>query len=159
MLNDVYRLWPSSGRPVGFETALKTTIDGTPWLGRADRLEARGSSVFVIDYKTGGPVTRVEAAESLQLGYYAMAASEDPEITQHGEVVGAEFWYPKVTNKNSIGTRAFDMANLSVVRKHMVDVASAIRAEEFAPTPGPQCESCPVELVCPARRAGEEAFA
>lgn len=159
MLSDIYRLWPSSGRPVGFETALKMTIGGTPWLGRADRIEAKGSNVFVVDYKTGGPVTRAEAAESIQLGYYAMAASENPEITKHGEVVGAEFWYPKITNKNSIGTRAFDMANLSIVRERMVDVTRAIHAEQFTPTPGPQCESCAVELVCPARQAGEEAFA
>jgi len=159
MLNDVYRLWPSSGRPVGFETALKMTVDGTPWFGRADRIESKDSGVFVVDYKTGGPVTNAEAAESIQLGYYAMAASEDPGITQHGDVVGAEFWYPKITNKNSIGTRAFDMANIATVREHMVEVTSAIRAEQFAPTPGPQCKSCPVELVCPARRAGEEAFA
>ncbi len=159
MLSDIYRLWPSSGRPVGFETALKMTIDGTPWLGRADRIEAKGSSVFVVDYKTGGPVTKADAAESIQLGYYVMAASEDPEITEHGEVVGAEFWYPKITNKDSIGTRAFDMANLSTVRERMVEVTSAIHAEQFTPTPGPQCESCAVELVCPARQAGEEAFA
>jgi CRISPR/Cas system-associated exonuclease Cas4 (RecB family) len=159
MLNDIYRLWPSSGRPVGFETALKMTIDGTPWLGRADRIETKGSSVFVVDYKTGGPVTKADAAESIQLGYYVMAASENPEITGHGEVVGAEFWYPKITNKSSIGTRAFDMANLSTVRERMVEVTSAIHAEQFTPTPGPQCESCAVELVCPARQAGAEAFA
>lgn len=159
MLNDVYRLWPSSARPVGFETDLTLTVDGTPWFGRADRIEAKGSSVFVVDYKTGNPVTKAEAAQSIQLGYYAMAASEHPEISQHGEVSGAEFWYPKITNKNSIGTRAFDLANLDLVREQMVEVTNAIRAEQFTPTPGPQCQSCPVELVCPARLAGEEAFA
>jgi CRISPR/Cas system-associated exonuclease Cas4 (RecB family) len=159
MLSDMYRLWPSSGSPVCLETALEMTVNGTPWLGRADRIEAKGSTVMVVDYKTGSPVTRAEAAESIQLGYYAMAASEDPEITRHGEVVGAEFWYPKITNKNSIGTRAFDMANIDLVREHMVEITSAIHAEQFTPTPGPQCGSCPVELVCPARHAGQEAFA
>lgn len=159
MLTDTYRLWPSSGRPVGFETTLEMTIDGVPWLGRADRIEATDSNVFVIDYKTGSQMTKPEAAESIQLGYYAIAASENDEIIRHGNVVGAEFWYTNVKLKNSIGVRPFEMANLDLVRDTMIEVTHAIRAETFDPTPGPQCTSCPVEFVCPARHAGEEAFA
>lgn len=159
MLEDMYRLWPSSARPVGFETPLTLTVNDTRWFGRADRIEARESGVFVVDYKTGSEVTVAAAAESIQLGYYAMAAAEDPEITQHGDVVGAEFWYPKTLNKNSIATRAFAMENLDTVREQMIAITSAIRAEQFDPTPGPQCSTCHVELVCPARPAGEEAFA
>jgi CRISPR/Cas system-associated exonuclease Cas4 (RecB family) len=159
MLNDIYRLWPSSARPIGFETPLHLTIDGTPWYGLADRIEAEGSDIFIVDYKTGSPVTKADAAESIQLGYYAMAAAQDAAITAHGSVVGAEFWYPKVLKKHAIGTRRFDMDNLEAVKERMVDVTSAIRAERFEPTPGPQCASCHVELVCPARIAGGEAFA
>jgi superfamily I DNA/RNA helicase/RecB family exonuclease len=159
MLVDTYRLWPSSAHPIGFETPLRLTIDGTPWFGLADRIEAKGSDVFIVDYKTGSPVTKAVAAESIQLGYYAMAAAQDPAITAHGTVAGAEFWYPKVVNKHAIGTRDFDMANLEAVKERMVGVTAAIRAEHFEPTPGPQCSSCQVALVCPARATGEEAFA
>ena len=159
MLSDMYRLWPSSGRPVGFETPLTLTVNDTPWFGRADRIEARESGVYVVDYKTGAEVTIPVAAESIQLGYYAMAAAENPKITQHGEVVGAEFWYPKKLNKNSIATRAFEIENLDRVKEQMIAITSAIQAERFEPTPGPQCSTCHVELVCPARPAGEEAFA
>ena len=158
MLRDTYRLWPSSARAVGFETPLTLTIDETPWFGRADRIEAKGTDVFIVDYKTGSQVTKAVAAESIQLGYYAMAAAANPEIEQYGTIVGAEFWYPKVLNKHSIATRAFDMSNLEAVKDEMVQITAAIRAENFEPTPGPQCSSCPVELLCPARFAGEEAF-
>jgi len=154
----MYRLWPSSARPVGFETPLKLTIDGTPWFGRADRIEAKGSDVYVVDYKTGAQVTKAVAAESIQLGYYVMAAAEATEITEHGTVVGAEFWYPKVLNKTSIATRSFEMDNLESVREAMVEITTAIKAEKFDPIPGSQCASCHVELVCPARPRGMEAF-
>jgi superfamily I DNA/RNA helicase/CRISPR/Cas system-associated exonuclease Cas4 (RecB family) len=158
MLSDMYRLWPSSARPVGFETPLKLTVDNTPWFGRADRIEAKGSDVYVVDYKTGAQVTKVVAAESIQLAYYVMAAAETPDIAKHGKVVGAEFWYPKVLNKTSIATRSFDMHNLDSVKETMVEIAAAIKAEEFEPIPGAQCASCHVELVCPARSAGMDAF-
>ncbi len=158
MLNDMYRLWPSSARPVGFETPLTLTVEDTLWFGRADRIEAKGSDIFVVDYKTGSEVTRAVAAESIQLGYYAMAAAEDPTISAHGTVVGAEFWYPKKLNKNSLATRSFDMDNLDLVREKMISITDSIRSERFDPVPGPQCESCHVELVCPARAGGREAF-
>lgn len=159
MLNDMYRLWPSSARPVALETPLQLTIAGTPWYGIADRIEAIGDKVVIVDYKTGSQMTKVDAAESLQLGYYAMAAAEDPDITQHGTVSAAEFWYPKIANVHAIGRREFDMDNLNEVRDRLIDITSAIRDEQFGATPGPQCESCHLELVCPARAAGSEAFA
>ncbi len=159
MLRDMYRLWPSSGRPVGFETPLELEVGGTPWFGRADRIEVRDERVFVVDYKTGSPVSQADAAESIQLAYYAMAAARNRDVSDHGDVVGAEFWYPKVLNKASIGTRSFDMANLEAVQDAMIEITNAIASEDFAPIPGPQCDSCHVELVCPARPAGAEAFA
>lgn len=158
MLHDMYRLWPSSARPVGFETPLSLIVDETPWFGRADRIEATEEGVSIVDYKTGGEVSIPEAAESIQLGYYAMAAAEEPEITKHGNVVGAEFWYPKKLKKHAITTRQFDMDNLGLVRDTMVEITASIRAEEFPPTPSDKCSKCHVELVCPARPAGKRAF-
>jgi superfamily I DNA/RNA helicase/RecB family exonuclease len=159
MLEDMYRLWPSSARPVALETPLPLTIDGTPWYGVADRIEAIGREVVIVDYKTGAQMTKADAAESLQLGYYAMAAAEDSDVTLHGTVSAAEFWYPKITNARAIGIRQFDMDNLDTVRDKLIDITSAIRDEQFEPAPGPQCESCHLQLVCPARAAGAEAFA
>lgn len=159
MLDDMYRLWPSSARPVALETPLSLTIDETPWYGVADRIEAEESNIVIVDYKTGAQMTKADAAESLQLGYYAMAAAEDPDIAKYGTVTAAEFWYPKVANLHAIGIREFDMDNLDPVRDKLIDITSSIKAERFEPSPGPQCESCHIELVCPARAAGAEAFA
>jgi hypothetical protein len=51
------------------------------------------------------------------------------------------------------------MDNIDMVRDKMVEITAAIKAERFDPIPGPQCSTCHVELVCPARPAGQEAFA
>ena len=160
LLDDMYRLWPSKARPIGLETVLELMIEGTPWLGRADRIEVTGSKISVVDYKTStSPATKKEAAESIQLGYYALAAAQHPSIVEHGTVSGAEFWYPRITNKASIATRSFEMGNLDGVRDTMVSVADSIRNEEFDPTVNAHCSRCEVEQVCPARPAGQEAFA
>ena len=159
MLGDMYRLWPTSARPIALETNLEITIEGTQWLGRVDRVEEKGSDITIVDYKTGAPVSVPEAAASIQLGYYVMAATEQPEITAHGEVSGAQFWFPKVLKKAAITTRDFNMENLEDVRDRMVEITNNIRAEALDPTVNRGCDTCEVELVCPARALGAEAFA
>lgn len=159
MLEDMYRLWPSSARPIGLETNLSLTIDGTPWFGRADRIEAKGTDITIVDYKTGAAIKVAEAASSIQLAYYAMAAAEDSDITAHGDVTGAEFWYPKALKKSAITTRLFDMGNMETVKAQMVEITAGIKAERFEPLVNRKCDQCDVELVCPARAAGAEAFA
>lgn len=158
LLDNLYAKWPTSADPVALEVDLRTTIDGTPWLGRADRVERSADGLTVVDYKTGGPMRVADAQSSLQLGYYAIAAGLDNALTDLGTVVGAEFWYPKETTKNAIVTRDLDMANLEEVRAEMVRIADEIKAEAFAPTPGDGCRTCPATSTCPALESGVEAF-
>jgi len=158
ILENLYALWPTLAEPVALEVDLRMTIEGTPWLGRADRVERSADGLTVVDYKTGGPMRVTDARNSLQLGYYAVAASLDDALTEHGDVVGAEFWYPKETKKHSIVTRNLDMDNLEDLRAEMVRVADEIRAESFAPTPGDGCRNCPATSTCPALQSGVEAF-
>lgn len=158
ILHNLYDLWPTSGSPVALEIDLSLTVEGTPWLGRADRVERSGDGLTVVDYKTGGAMRVTEAERSIQLGYYALAAQEDTEIAQIGNVTGAEFWYPKDTNKQSIVTRSFDLANLADIRDEMMTIADGIRSEAFTATPGDSCRTCPATMTCPALESGEEAF-
>ena len=158
ILENLYTLWPSSASPVALEVDLDMTIDGTAWRGRADRVERTNSGLTIVDYKTGGPMKVADAASSLQLGYYAIAAGHDNTLAETGDVVGAEFWYPKETKKHSIVTRDLDMANLEDLRSEMVRIADEIRAEAFIPTPGDACRNCPATSTCPALESGVEAF-
>src|SRR5680860_478472 len=75
-LENIYSLWPSSGEPIGSEIRLTVDRGDVHWSGRADRIEQRDGSVAAVDYKTGRTVTKDEAATSIQLGFYLIAAGE-----------------------------------------------------------------------------------
>jgi ATP-dependent exoDNAse (exonuclease V) beta subunit len=157
-LENMYSLWPSQGAPIGSETNLEIERGTTRWIGRADRIENRDGTVAVVDYKTGSPVTAEEASTSMQLGFYVIAARENPDITAHGAPAAAEMWFPMHPLKHSIATRSLDVGRLEEIEDRMAAVAESIAAEDWTPTPGPHCERCPVQIACPAVPAGKEAF-
>ena len=159
-LDNLYTKWPKSGAPVAFEKGLMLQIGGVDWLGRADRIEQRGPELHVIDYKTStSAATVTEAKTSIQLGFYLLAAMNDPELTALGTFTGAEFWYPrKDPNKHSIVTRRFTMSSINEVHSVLEEITTSIVAEEFPPVVGPHCDACEVAFVCPAREEGREAF-
>ncbi len=160
-LDNLYERWPTSGVPVAFERELPYTVAGVPWTGRADRIEQRGEELFVVDYKTSGSAVRVaDAAVSLQLGYYVLAARDDASLVSKGSIVGAEFWYPRIDpNKTSIVTRSLEPSQLDGVTAELEAITKAIAAERFDPVVGKHCDRCDVALVCPAQPQGREAFA
>ena len=104
-------------------------------------------------------MTRAEASESIQLGYYVLAAGESDALERFGEVTGAEFWHPKQLARGSVVTRPFDMGNLDAVRQRLRAVSDGIREEAFAATPGDHCRTCASRSICPALDDGAEAFA
>ncbi len=158
MLRDTYEGWPSAATPIELEVDLPITFEGVPWTGRADRIERIDGGIRVVDYKTGSLATQSEAAESIQLGYYALAAAQHGALAGHGPVTEASFWFLKQRNKGGIATRDFDMGNLDMVKDAMRTVADGIRTESFVPKPGSHCRSCDAYSVCPAQSVGVEAF-
>jgi superfamily I DNA/RNA helicase/CRISPR/Cas system-associated exonuclease Cas4 (RecB family) len=160
-LANLYEKWPASGVPVAFERALEARIGGVDWVGRADRIEGRGGHLYVIDYKTSSQAATVaDAKSSIQLGFYLLAAMNDPELADLGRFTGAEFWYPRMEPKKyAIVTRNFDMSSIDDVHTRLEEITASIAAGEFPPTVGTHCETCEVARVCPARDEGQEAFA
>jgi len=158
-LENLYHLWPSAGTPIGSETEVSVERDDAQWFGRVDRIEDRGGSVAIVDYKTGQPTRVADAAASLQLGFYLIAAREDPVVRANGEPTSAEMWFPMHPLKSSIAVRTFDSSLVNEIEQRMAAVAAGIDAEDWHPTPGPGCERCPVRLACPAMPEGKEAFA
>ena len=161
VLSHLYERWPGPGRVAAVEHNLALEVEGTRWRGRADRIELRPGSpprVHVVDYKTARNAVPVgEAAASLQLGFYVLAASADPLIAPLGEVAGAELWFPAHPTKR-VAVRPFDTGLLNEVQGLMAATADGIRREDWTPTPGDHCANCRVRLVCPEWPEGREAF-
>ena len=156
-LTELYEGWPSHGDPVAHEHWLELDHGGAPWVGRADRIEARDGGLAVIDYKTSkNPMTKPEAQSSLQLGFYVLAARDDAQLGAVGVADQAELWYPLA--KSGMTVLPFDPDELAGVDARMAAVAEGIGAERWPPRPNDQCHRCPVRFVCPARPEGREAF-
>lgn len=157
-LTRLYEHWPSSGSILGLEVALESEIDGVTWRGRADRAEIRNGAVAIVDYKTGRqPPTREEAALSIQLGFYVMAAREHAELAGAGIADQGEMWFPSMKQKK-VATRQVDVEQLDEIREKMNQIAAGIAAERWPATPNDLCDRCSVRLVCPAWPEGTEAF-
>ena len=97
-----------------------------------------------------------EASESLQLGFYLLAAAADPDLAAHGRPTEAEFWHPAASSTNPV--RKFDPANLELVESKLRTIGAGIAAEAWPATPGVHCRYCSVRLICPAWPEGREAF-
>lgn len=160
ILVELYKKWPAGGRAVLLEHRLEMAVDGTDWLGYADRIEQRRGGLAIVDYKTASTApTRAAAAESLQLGYYMLAAGSDREVTDHGPVTAAEMWLPWASrHQQQLIRRSFDPANLPGVIDRMKAVAGGVAGEDWTPRPGDYCQRCPVRIVCPAQPDGAEGF-
>lgn len=157
-LRHLYDNWPGSGRAVAVERPLRLDLGGRNWRGRADRIEEDGDAIGIVDYKTSGSAARkADVEESLQLGFYVLAAGADPDLADRGPARRAEMWFP-AAGGTTVKTRRFDMANLDRVRGRLGALAEGIFAEDWHPEPGAHCARCPVRPLCPAWLEGREAF-
>jgi RecB family exonuclease len=159
-LRHLYEQWPGeSRRAVAIEHTLTAEIGGIRWTGRADRIDLSPAGIVVVDYKTSTRVPLVaEAAVSLQLGFYALAAGADSRLRKLGPVTGAEMWYP-MDKAKGVTTRKFDMGLLGEVKSRLAEVAAGIRAENWTPLPGASCDRCALRRICPAWAEGGPGFA
>jgi RecB family exonuclease len=157
LLTKMLEKWPGGDAvPTHTEKRFELEIGGVTWTGRADRIERHAAGELrVVDYKTGShQPTIAEAKESLQLGFYLLAAAADPEVTAQGRPTGAEYWHPAKDQP----IRKFDPANLDLVEGKLRTIGDGIAAEQWPATPGTHCKNCTVRLVCPAWPEGREAY-
>ncbi len=159
-LEFTYNHWPHPGAtPLALEHDLSLDVDGVSWRGIADRIEAEDGHVRIVDYKTSrSRPTKEEAGASLQLGFYLLAAANDPGIVRHGHPDAGELWMVAMRNVNSFPIVAFDPANLEEVEQRLREVAAGIAGELWDPAPDESCDRCPVQLVCPAWPQGAQAY-
>ncbi len=156
----LYEKWPAPKRTaLRLEHELHAEVGGITWTGRADRIDVTAAGLTIVDYKTSkAPMQVADAAESLQLGFYALAAGRDDELAGHGPVIAAELWYPMAPAK-TVTTRKFDMALLEQVEARLEAAAAGIAVEDWTPKPGSQCERCSLRQICPVWAEGGPGFA
>jgi superfamily I DNA/RNA helicase/RecB family exonuclease len=151
----LYDRWPNpDGVPIDLEKRVEAIIEGVKWIGVIDRVESTsGGTLRVVDYKTSTQAMSVkDAAESIQLGFYAMAL-----MAEGGDVTEAQLWYPR-TGAKSVSTRSLDMNGLEDVQDEMKRVTVAIRSEDWEPLVGAPCERCAFRMSCPAWPQGSGAY-
>jgi DNA helicase-2/ATP-dependent DNA helicase PcrA len=125
----------------GFELPLEHNVVVT---GRMDQINDIGDgAVEIVDYKTGKPKDAKKADESLQLGVYALAASEVLELDPQRLV-----FYNLTTNEAVATTR--DAKALAQTKQTIREVADRIRAGDFGARPGFVCRNCDYKPLCPA---------
>jgi RecB family exonuclease len=153
MLEKLYTRWPGKGEPVDVELDVRSDVGGVTWVGRIDRLEKTEQGLRVIDYKTGTSVPTIdEAAQSIQLAFYARAVQEDL-----GPVVAAEMWFPRY-NSVSVTTRDLDIHRLPEVEERMETITRSITEEGWEPRVSRSCGRCGFRRSCPAWPEGRGAF-
>jgi RecB family exonuclease len=94
----------------------------------------------VLDYKTGNPRSTTDAAMSVQLRLYGLAAK------LNGFAVAKMLFYNLEDNSTAENER-IDEARLHEI---VLAVAEGIRAGRFAPSPGFHCKMCGYRSLCPA---------
>lgn len=116
--------------------------------GTADLVRVHGSTVYVVDVKTGrGWLPR--PSESGQLRFLALALSRVYACES------AEVGYLRVDGDGRawLDLDALDAFELATVRDQLVEARAAVNARVIAPKEGPWCRYCPAFSCCPAKAA------
>ncbi|MEX0790139.1 MAG: ATP-dependent DNA helicase, partial [Actinomycetota bacterium] len=128
--------------------------------GRIDRMDRKnkGTAVTLTDYKTAkwAPSYK-EAQSSLQLAIYHLAVKTDPKLQEFGEPLLARLVYPGAYGRDGshqVLTQNAEEAE-KVIEK-LPKIISAVRAEDFSPSPGADCHFCRMRPLCPLYPDGQE---
>jgi RecB family exonuclease len=128
---------------VAAEVSFSFSLGAQKIVGRIDRLDrVEGSTVRVIDYKTGAAKTPRYAEDSLQLSIYAMGARAMGFVPR-------ELVFLNLQGNEEVTTMR-SAAQLDKARQRIEDVAGGIAAGNFAAKPGQHCQWCAYRRLCPA---------
>jgi putative RecB family exonuclease len=142
--------------PVGVErvVAVKTAV--LAFNGRADRIDARGAELAIVDYKTGRTgLDSDDARGSQALALYAYAAERvfrrpcrrvELHHLPSGTVAAHDHTPESLTRQLA---RAEDTAR-DIVAAEKAVAAGTDRDEAFPTQPGPICSWCDYRKTCPA---------
>ena len=141
------------GRPVLLEARFRTRLapsDAHVVEGVIDRVDEIDGGVEIIDYKSGGAPQRLSRRERTQLHTYARAVEQ--AFAMRPVRLSGYF----LRDNRKLSMEPDGRFAVAVAARYGV-VARAVAAEQFGPTPGPQCARCDYAGRCPHRWRGEQA--
>ena len=142
---------------VAVEENFELHFDRAVLRGSVDRLERdpKTGGYFIVDLKTGNPVTKSEAEENQQLSAYQLGvvAGGFANIAAGSEVDGAGLLYLKKRTKSieTIDQPAIDPA---VVEAEVRQAAEEMSAATFQAIINKRCLTCQVRALCPLQSEG-----
>jgi DNA helicase-2/ATP-dependent DNA helicase PcrA len=128
-----------------FKIKIGNNIFISGFIDRVDLLDK--DRLEIIDYKTGKQPERKELEHSLQLGIYALAASDKGLYRRKVNDIVLSFHFLQDGEKISIKTTD---QHLSKIRKDVKETAQKINQSNFEPKTGPWCDFCPFKINCEA---------
>jgi len=148
MLTAFYNANKPFTKPLAVEQPFIVKLSPTLKLGgRIDRIDLRGSTLEVTDYKTGKTADQKEADKSLQLTAYALAVTDPGLYGKKPDSVVLTFYFLDSGVKR---TTQRTPAQLESVRQEIIVKAKEISQSNFPPTPGVWCDFCDFKLICEA---------
>jgi superfamily I DNA/RNA helicase/RecB family exonuclease len=141
------------------EQSFEFPYEGAVLRGRIDRIDRLGGRYLKLtDYKTAkwaasGP----EAARSLQLAIYFLAARTDPALRELGEPQVARLVYPGSTWPDGRPKEPSQNADqAAAVLEQLPQLISDVLDEKFSPSPEADCHFCRMKPLCPLWPEGRE---
>ncbi|MDF2743806.1 MAG: UvrD/REP helicase, partial [Actinomycetia bacterium] len=147
-------------RALRFEVGFEMEVGGHLVRGRIDRVDpGPDGGIVLLDYKTARyPASDEEAARSLQLAIYYLAALRDPELAALGHPVEMQLVYPARVQHGRF-TRVSQHPGpdyATQVERRLLALLDGAAAESFDPDPHADCRMCAFKPICPMWPQGEE---
>ncbi|MBA2313735.1 MAG: ATP-dependent helicase [Actinobacteria bacterium] len=145
------------GKALMSEHRFNVDFDGHLIRGRIDRVDKLGNRLIVYDYKTSrSAIYANEAKDSLQLAIYYLAATTDPDISQHGEPASMQLVYPAVMSRGDVARRCQKPEEAELVLERLPGLLQGVLDEDFRPSPEADCRWCKFKPLCPLWPEGRE---
>ena len=142
---------------VAVEENFEVTFDRAVLRGSVDRLERdrESGAYFIVDLKTGNPVTKSEAEENQQLAAYQLGllAGGFANIPAGSDIDGAGLLFVKKTTK-SIETIDQAPIDPDVIEAEVRQAADEMSAATFNAIINKRCNTCQVRALCPLQGEG-----
>ncbi len=128
--------------------------------GYADRLELdEDGRVVVVDLKTGKyPPSGPEVEKHPQLGLYQLAVDHgaaDELVGRSATSGGAELVQLRIGDEQpKVQQQPPAEGGVRLVEEQLMQATAVLREEEFVARPGPHCERCTFQAICPDKAAG-----
>ena len=141
---------------VAVEEKFKVEIGRAILSGSVDRLESDGTSLHVVDLKTGATaISPADALEHKQLAAYQLAVMEGgfAAVTDIKKSGGAELLFV-AGDRADAAHRSQPTVDRDAVVAEIESAAEGMSANQFTATLNKNCRTCSVKLICPLQANG-----